>query len=162
MDIQWDDIFHFGMSPVEMVVRGTITYWFIFLLMRIAGRRDAGSLGMADLLLIVLIADAAQNAMAADYKNVPDGLVLIATLFGWSVTIDRVSYHVPATRPFLHPPKLCVIRDGQLQRKAMRRESLTLDELMSELRQHGVSELADVRRAYIEQDGSISVLKKRE
>jgi uncharacterized membrane protein YcaP (DUF421 family) len=159
MEIHWDEILQFGMSPAEMAIRGTITYWFIFLLMRFAGRRDVGSLGIADLLVVVLIADAAQNSMAGDYKNVPDGLVLIATIVAWSLVIDRVSYYVPATRPFLHPPKLCIIKDGVPQRKAMRRESMTMDEVMSELRQHGIDDLASVRRAYIEQDGSVSVLR---
>lgn len=161
MDIQWDNIIKFSMSPLEIMIRGTLTYWFIFVLLRIAGRRDVGSLGIADLLVVVLIADAAQNAMAGEYKAVPDGMVLIATIVFWSVVIDRVAYAWPATRPFLQPPKLCLIKDGQLQKRAMRRESMTLEDLQSELRQKGVEDLAEVRRAYLEADGSVSVIKKK-
>jgi uncharacterized membrane protein YcaP (DUF421 family) len=160
MDIQWDNIIKFSMSPLEIVIRGTLTYWFIFLLLRIAGRRDIGSLGIADLLVVVLIADAAQNAMAGEYKAVPDGMVLIATIVFWSVFIDRVAYVWPAARPFLQPPKLCLVKDGQLQRRAMRRESITPEDLQSELRQKGVEDVAQVRLAYLEPDGSISVIKK--
>jgi uncharacterized membrane protein YcaP (DUF421 family) len=160
MDIQWDEIFKFSMSPVEMIIRGSLTYWFIFILLRIAGRRDIGSLGIADLLVVVLISDAAQNAMAGEYKSVPDGMVLITTIIFWTVFIDRLQYYCPSVRPFLQPPKLCIVKDGQLQRRAMRRESLTLDELESELRQKGISEISAVRRAYIEPDGSISVIQR--
>jgi uncharacterized membrane protein YcaP (DUF421 family) len=160
MDIQWDEIFKFSMSPVEMIIRGSLTYWFIFILLRIAGRRDIGSLGIADLLVVVLISDAAQNAMAGEYKSVPDGMVLITTIIFWTVFIDRLQYYCPPVRPFLQPPKLCIVKDGQLQRRAMRRESLTVDELESELRQKGISEISAVRRAYIEPDGSISVIQR--
>ncbi|ARP86015.1 hypothetical protein CAL13_07200 [Bordetella genomosp. 9] len=160
MDIQWENIFTFSMSPIEIIIRGTITYWFIFILMRLAGRRDVGSLGMADVLVVVLISDAAQNAMAGEYKAVPDGMVLIATIVFWSVFIDRLAYAFPRVRPLLQPPKLCIVKDGELQRRAMRRESITPDELESELRQKGITDVADVRRAYIEPDGSISVIKR--
>lgn len=160
MDIQWDEIIKFSMSPVEIMIRGTLVYWFIFILLRLAGRRDIGSLGIADLLVVVLIADAAQNAMAGEYKSVPDGMVLIATLVFWSVFIDRLAYAWPAVRPFLQPPKLCLVKDGQLQKEGMRRESITLDDLESELRQKGITDVSQVRRAYLESDGSISVIKK--
>ncbi|OZI61481.1 DUF421 domain-containing protein [Bordetella genomosp. 11] len=160
MDIQWKDIIAFSMSPAELAIRGTLTYWFIFILLRVAGRRDVGSLGMADLLVVVLIADAAQNAMAGEYKSVPDGMVLIATIVFWSVVIDRVAYVCPVLRPFLIPPKLCIVKDGQMQKRAMRRESITVDELKSELRQKGIEDISQVRHAYIEPDGSVSVIKR--
>ncbi|AOB32019.1 hypothetical protein AKI39_16875 [Bordetella sp. H567] len=159
MDIQWENIIKFSMSPIEIVIRGTLTYWFIFILLRLAGRRDVGSLGIADLLVVVLIADAAQNAMAGEYKAVPDGMVLIATIVFWSFVVDRVAFAFPIVRPFLMPPKLCLVKDGQLQRRAMRRESITSDELASELRQKGVEDISEVRRAYLEPDGSVSVIK---
>lgn len=162
MDIQWENIIKFSMSPVEIMIRGTMTYWFIFILLRLAGRRDVGSLGMADLLVVVLIADAAQNAMAGEYKSVPDGMVLIATIVFWSVFIDRLAYICPAVRPFLIPQKLCLVKDGQVQRRAMRRESITADDLQSELRQKGIEDVSQVRRAYLEPDGSISVIKRKE
>ncbi len=160
MHIEWDNIFHFSVSPWEIMLRGTIVYWFIFVLMRLGGRRDIGSLGMADLLVIVLIADAAQNAMADDYRAVPDGLVLIATLFFWSVFIDRLGYYSKTAQRWLTPARLCIVRNGALQLRAMRREYMTREELFSELRQQGVADLAEVRYAYMEPDGSISVIRQ--
>lgn len=157
--MDWQEVFSFSISPLEIIVRGSATYWFIFILLRVTGRRDIGSIGIADLLVIVLIADAAQNAMAGDYKSVPDGCVLIGTIVFWSVAIDWMGYYSPTLRRWLEPPKLCLVRDGVAQRRAMRREHVTMDELQSELRGHGVDDLAQVRRAYMEPDGSISVIR---
>ena len=92
MDPDWSTMFTFSVAPLEIFIRGTIVYWFIFVLLRLAGRRDVGSLGVADMLVLVLIADAAQNAMAGEYKSILDGMVLISTILGWTVLVDRVSY----------------------------------------------------------------------
>jgi uncharacterized membrane protein YcaP (DUF421 family) len=162
LNVDWDQIFQFSMSPLEIIIRGTATYWFIFILLRLAGRRDIGTLGMADLLVLVLIADAAQNAMAGEYTAVPDGFVLIATIVFWSVFIDRVGYFWPAARRLLEPSKLCLIRDGVVQRRALRREYITIEELQSELRHKGITDFAKVHRAYMESDGTISAIKKRD
>ncbi len=159
MDVEWSSLFELTMPPLEIVVRGTLVYWFIFLLLRMAGRRDLGSMGISGILLLVLIADAAQNAMAAEYKSVGEGMILIATLVFWSVVVDRVSYFVPASRPLLAPQRICLIKDGVMQRRGMRKEYVTEDELMAELRLQGIDDIAQVRRAYIEEAGEVSVLR---
>jgi len=158
--VDWSGMLEWSVSPLEIFLRGTLTYWFIFIVMRVVGRRDTGSLGMADLLVLVLIADAAQNAMAGEYKAVPDGMVLILTIVLWSVVIDRLAYWSPLARRILQPAELCLIRNGQVQRRALRREGLTMDDLMSELRQKGVDDTSVVKVAYIEPDGSVSVVRR--
>ena len=90
MDPDWSAMFTFSVSPVEIIIRGSIVYWFIFVLLRVAGRRDLGSFGVADMLVLVLIADAAQNAMAGEYTSIVDGLILVATIVGWTVVVDWV------------------------------------------------------------------------
>ncbi|HET8598495.1 MAG TPA: YetF domain-containing protein [Castellaniella sp.] len=155
----WSEMFTFSVPPLEIVIRGSLTYWFIFVVLRMAGRRDIGSLGVADMLVLVLIADAAQNGMAGEYVSVIDGMILIATIVGWTVLIDRVIYSVPALSRALAVEHVCLVRDGTLVRRNMRREAITEAELMSELRLQGIDSLARVRRAYIEADGNISVLK---
>lgn len=157
MDVQWDALFRFDVAPLELILRGTLMYWFIFVALRMAGRRDLGSLGISSILLLVLIADAASNGMSANYQSVGEGMVLVGTLFFWSVFVDRISYFFPATRALLSPDRICLVRDGVMQRRAMRQEYITEEELMAELRLRGVNELAEVRRAYIEETGEVSV-----
>ena len=159
MDVDWPALFRLTVPPLELIVRGTVMYWFILLVLRMAGRRDVGSLGVADMLVLVLIADAAQNGMAGQYQSITDGAILVAVIVGWVALIDRLTYFLPWLGRLLESDKVCLVRDGQMLRRSMRREYITPEELMSELRQHGVDKLSDIRRAYIEPDGNISVLK---
>lgn len=151
-------LFSLTLSPLEIVVRGTAVYWFLFVLFRFVMRRDAGSIAMAALLLLILIADAAQNAMAGEYKSIADGCVLVATLAGWNYVLDWCSYRFPALRRVLEAKPLLLITDGRPLRANMRREFITLEEIESKLREAGVARMADVRKAYLESDGEISLL----
>lgn len=161
MTPDWSAMFSFSVSPVEIIIRGSIVYWFIFVLLRVAGRRDVGSFGVADMLVLVLIADAAQNAMAGEYKSIVDGLILVSTIVGWTVIVDRVAYFFPPVARLLSPNRVCLVHDGILVKRNLRREYLTEEELMSELRLKGISDLKEVHRAFMESDGDISVLKRR-
>ncbi|MFD4838045.1 DUF421 domain-containing protein [Achromobacter sp. NPDC058515] len=161
MSPDWSAMFTFSVSPLEIFIRGSTVYWFIFVLLRVAGRRDVGSFGVADMLVLVLIADAAQNAMAGEYKSIVDGLVLVSTIVGWTVVVDRVSYFVRPVGRLLASDRVCLVHDGVIARRNLRREYITEEELMSELRVRGIADLGEVHRAYIEADGNISVLKRR-
>jgi len=157
----WHGMFAFSVSPFEILARGTLVYWFIFILLRVAGRRDIGSVGVADMLVLVLIADAAQNAMAGEYRSVTDGLVLVATIVGWTYLVDRVFYYFPHLGQRLSPDRVCLVRDGVILGRNLRREFITEDELRAELRLKGIDDVAAVRRAYMESTGEISVLRAR-
>ena len=160
MSIDWAALFSFSISPLELIVRGTAMYWFLFLMFRFLMRRETGSVGMADILLLVLVADAAQNAMAGEYRSIVDGMVLVATIAGWDYAIDWASYELPALRPFLEPPAVRLVRNGHILSRSLRREHINEAELMAKLREAGVKELSEVQAAYLESDGQISVLKR--
>lgn len=85
------------------------------MLLRFVLRRDAGSIGLADILLLVLIADASQNAMAGDYKTVADGVVLVSTIVGWNWLTDWASFRYPAVRRFTEAPPLVLVRRGRIE-----------------------------------------------
>lgn len=158
MAVDWHGMFVPTQSVPELMLRGTVMYLFILALMRVF-RREAGSLSIADLLVVVLVADAAQNAMAAEYHSVTEGVVLVATIFLWNYALDWLSYR---SRPFyrlLHPAPLPVVKDGKIQRRNLRAELLTMDDLRSLLREHGVEDVREVKRSFIEPDGHLSVIK---
>lgn len=156
--IDWHSLFVPSMSLLELVLRGTAVYLFLIVMLRLF-RRDAGALGAADLLVIVIIADAAQNAMSVQYHSLTEGAVLIATIFGWNYGLDWLSYRSTAVRQLLQPAPLLLVRNGQLQRRNLRAEMLTVDDLMAQLRQHGIEKIESVRRCYLEGDGHLSVIK---
>ena len=161
MSIDWAGLFEFTVSPLELFVRGTIIYWFLFLVFRLVLHRDVGAIGIADVLLLVLVADAAQNAMAAEYRSVTDGLILVSTIIGWNVVIDWLAYRFPLVRRLAQPPALLLVRDGAILRGNLRRELMTVDDLMAKLREHGVEQLGEVRTVRMEADGTISVIKRK-
>jgi uncharacterized membrane protein YcaP (DUF421 family) len=154
------DAFALQLNPLELVLRGSAVYWALFLLFRFVLRRDAGSLGIADILLLVLIADASQNAMSGGYDSVGDGLVLVATIAGWNWLMDWASYRYRWVRRLAEPTPLVLVRRGRMIRRNMRREYLTNAELMACLREQGIDKLADVKMARMEPDGQISVIRE--
>ena len=157
--MDWSSLIEFNVSPVELVVRGSLLYWFLFLVFRFVLRRDAGGLGVADVLLVVLVADASQNAMTGGYTSVAEGLVLVSTLIGWNWLLDWAAFRWRAVRRFVEPRALPLIHNGRVVHRNLRAEFLTLEALHGHLRQNGVTSPAQVRRACMESDGQISVLK---
>lgn len=154
------ELLSFGMSPLELVLRGSVMYWVLFLLLRFVVRRDTGAIGIPDILLLVLVADAAQNAMAGGYQTLAEGLLLVATLVGWNWLMDWASFRFKPVRRFIEPPPVVLVRHGQLIHRNLRREFVTIPELMASLRSHGVDKLADVKIARMEPDGGISVIRE--
>lgn len=152
------DLLQFSVSPLELIVRGTAMYWFLFLVFRFIMRRDVRAVGIADVLLLVLIADAAQNAMSGGYTSIAEGFVLIATLLSWNYALDRLAYYSPGFRKFTEPKPLLLIEGGRVLAHNLRREFITRDDLDAQLRQNGVSSLEAVKAAYLESDGKFSVV----
>lgn len=155
-----DDIFRLSMNPAELVLRGTVVYWLLYLLFRFVMRRDVGSIAIADVLLLVLIADASQNAMAGGYSSITEGAILVGTIAGWNYLLDWMAYRFPALRKVLEAPPLVLVRDGRLLRANMRREMVTLEELKAKLREQGLDGLDEVKVARMESDGQITVIKR--
>jgi uncharacterized membrane protein YcaP (DUF421 family) len=160
LDVDWAEVFGLGLSPLELFARGTAMYWFLFLVFRFVVRRDVGSVGVADILILVIVADAAQNAMSGEYNSVADGCVLVGTLIFWNVLLDRLSFRYPRFRMFATAPPLCIVRDGKVLRKNMRREYITDEELWTQLREQGVESLDEVKTVHVEMDGKFSVIKR--
>jgi uncharacterized membrane protein YcaP (DUF421 family) len=156
--MDWGEMFRPD-HAVDVFVRGSVIYLALFVLLRVVVRRRMGSLAPSDLLVIVLLADAAQNGMAGEYKSVSDGVVLCATIIFWATALDWLAFRSRWFRRVLEPDPLCIVREGRLQRDNMKREMLRDEDVESLLRQDGVSDLAEVRAAYLEPDGKVSVLR---
>lgn len=154
----WHAMFVPSVSAGELILRGTIMYWFILVLMRVF-RREAGTLSVPDLLVVVLVADAAQNGMSAEYRSLTEGAILVGTIFAWNYALDWSAYRYPFVRRLLEPPPLPLIKNGSLLPRNLRSELLTVADLMSQLRQHGVEDARQVKRCNIEPDGRLSVIK---
>jgi uncharacterized membrane protein YcaP (DUF421 family) len=159
-DVDWSRLFVPNGSLAEIFIRGTVIYLVLFAVMRLLPRREVGGLGAADILVIVLIADAVQQGMAGKYESITEALLLAGTIFLWATAIDWLDFRFPNLRLAEGPPVM-VVRNGRVLRRNLDREQVTVDEVMAQLRQHGYENLEDVRSAYIEGDGQFSVVGRR-
>lgn len=157
--MDWKSLFSFDVPLFEIILRGSVMYIALFILLRVILKRQAGSLGMTDLLLITLLADASQNGMAGEYMSLPSGIVLVSTIIFWSYAFDWLAYRSPWFHGLIEPPPLPLIENGKLLRRNMRRELITEDELMSQLREQGLDDLGKVKKAYMEPEGHISIVQ---
>jgi len=148
-------------SLLETIARGVVMYLTVLLLMRylIRGRTSAS---MPDLLVVVLIADAAQNAMSAQYNSISNGIVLVTTIIGMSTLLDVLGRRFKAVEHFIHPEPRELVADGRFVQKTLRSEFMTENEVMSQLRLQGVDRVEDVKASYLEGTGEVSVIKKQQ
>ena len=147
-------------SVAESIIRGSIMYLALVVILRFLMKRRTGALSIADLLVIVVVADAAQNAFSREYRSVTEGLLLVLTIVFWDRLLDWLAYKYPVVRRLLHAPPRLLVRDGKALKQSLARESLTEKELMSHLRQQGVDRIEEVKEAYLEDDGQISVIRR--
>ena len=131
-------------SLLETVVRGVVVYLSIFVLLRVILRGRTSAVTVSDLLVLVLIADAAQNAMASDYLSITTG----------------IAFRFESMRRFVHPEHKPLVIDGRVLRKTLNDELITEGELLTQLRLNGVEEVTEVKAAYLEGNGEISVIKR--
>lgn len=160
MSLDWGEIFGLSVSPLELIVRGTAMFLFLFLIFRVVVRRRIGAVGMADILLLVIVADAAQNGMAGEYRSVTEGAILVGTIIAWSWLIDWLNFRIPALQTWLEAPPLLLVDNGRLLHRNLRHEFVTEEELKSKLREKGVDDVRQVAKAYMEPDGTVSVIKR--
>jgi len=153
------ELFALHVSPLELVVRGTLTYWFLLLVFRFVLRRDPGSMGVADILFVVIVADASQNGMSGSYQTLAEGFILVGTLVAWNYALDWAAFRWEAVHKLTEPPPLQLVKDGQMLMRHLRKEFLTREDVQAQLRQAGVEDVRRVRAAYLEGDGKLSVLK---
>lgn len=157
--VNWHDMIIPSQSLLEVCIRGTITYWIIYLCMRLF-RRGAGQLSISDLLLITMISDAAQNAMAGTYNSISEGAVLILTLVFWDYAIDWMGYKKVIFGKFAKPEPILLVRNGRLIRQNMEKELMDEEELISLLREKDVDDYKKIKTCYLEATGNISVILK--
>jgi len=133
----------------------------LFVLLRLTMKRIGGMITLGEILMIALVAAAAQNSIASNHESIGDGVILVATIAFWAYALDWAGYRFPAFQRFYNPPALLLVKNGRMIRRNMRQELITEDELMGQLHQNGVSDIKEVKEAYMEGDGSITVISKK-
>ncbi len=152
----------FDRTLLEIVFRTSIIYVAVLLGLRLTGKREVGQMTPFDLVLLILIANAVQNAMTGPDNSVSGGLVAAGTLLVLNFLLSRLVFRNRRLRRVIEGTPTILVRDGQLMMKNLESEHIDPDEIRQALREHGVSTPEEVGLAVLEIDGSISVLRKDE
>lgn len=155
--MDWSSLLLLDVPPPEIVLRGTAMYLSIFVLLRVVFKREAGATGITDLLVVVLIADAAQNGLSGDYHSISSGLLLVGTIVFWAAALNFLAWKFSWVERLIRPHPLPLVKNGEVLRRNLAKELMTESELYSHLREQGATRLADVHLARMEPDGKLSV-----
>jgi uncharacterized membrane protein YcaP (DUF421 family) len=145
---------------MDLVLRAVAMFLFLFVLTRIIGKRELGSLQPFDLLLLIILGDALQQGMTQDDYSITGAVLIVGTFASLQVLLSWMSFRFPRTRPILEGEPIIVIQNGEPIARNLRRERLTIDDLTEGARRQGIAHLADVHFAILETDGTLSFLQK--
>lgn len=147
------------MELVEIVGRSLAVYLAVLLGLRLGGRRELGQLTPFDLVVILLVANAVQNAMVGADTSLAGGLVAAATLLVVNASVARLRLRSPRLRQLVEGVPVVLIQHGEWVQANLRHEGLTEDEVLAAVREHGdIGEVEHVALAVLETDGSVSVV----
>jgi uncharacterized membrane protein YcaP (DUF421 family) len=144
----------------EIILRTAIVYVVVLLLLRVAGKRELGQMTPFDLVVILVIANAVQNAMTGGDNSLIGGVIAAATLTGVNIAVGRWGSRVPVFRRLVASEPTLLLQDGKPIQAHLDRERVDVEELEMAARQHGIAELSEVAAAILEEDGSISIIPK--
>ena len=146
---------------MDLTVRAIALFLFVYLITRIIGRRELSSLEPFDLILLIVMGDAIQQGLTQDDYSVTGALIVIGTFAILQVLVSYLSFRFPKLRPALDGEPIVIVQDGRAIEKNMKRERITLEEVMVEARQQQVASLDDIAWAVLETSGKVSVIPKQ-
>ena len=151
-------MFELGTPWWQIVVRTLAVYGAVLIGLRLVGKRQLGQMSIADLVVILLIANAVQNAMVGPDASLQGGILAAVTLLAVNLVLTRALAHSPFAERLLEGVPTLLVKDGAYVLENLRREGLAHDEVDMAIREHGIGDLSGVRIAYLEPDGTISVI----
>jgi len=147
---------------MDIVIRGIVVFVFLYVLMRIIGRRELSSLEPFDLILLVVLGDAVQQGLTQDDYSLTGALLAVGTIAMLQLVVSWTNFRFPRMRPYLDGEPICVVRNGEPIMKNLNRERVTLDDLAAAMRQQHIASFGEIEWAIMETNGAISFIKKSE
>jgi uncharacterized membrane protein YcaP (DUF421 family) len=151
-------VFTLDVNGFEIVARTIVIYTVLVLALRAAGKREIGQMAPFDLVVILLISNAVQNAMVGGDVSVTGGLIAAGVLVGANYGVATARERVTWLREAVEGTPTIIVSGGKLIRQNLRREGIDEEEVLMAIREHGVPDLGGVRLAVLETDGSISIV----
>jgi uncharacterized membrane protein YcaP (DUF421 family) len=148
----------FALTPDlwQVVLRTAIVYILVLAGLRLAGKREMGELASFDFVMILLLANAVQNAMTGPNTSVTGGVVAAATLLVINFSVSALVHRYPRLRRIILGQRTTLIEQGIPQLDTLEREHIDEDEIMTAAREHDILKISDIRTAWLEVDGNIT------
>jgi len=147
---------------MELIIRATVVYWFLWLVVRGTGKRSLSELTPLDLLLLVVIGDMAQQGVTQEDMSITGAVMTVSVFVVWTLLADALARRSQPAQRLLAGEPVIVLRNGEPLTDRLNRERLTLDDLAEAARVEGISDLSDVEFAVLETDGKFSFLTRNE
>jgi uncharacterized membrane protein YcaP (DUF421 family) len=145
---------------MELVLRATAVYFFLWLVTRGVGKRELSELTAFELILMVVMGDLIQQGVTQEDLSITGAVLAVGTLSFWIIVFGYLTYRFKRVRPAFEGLPVVVVRDGQPLEQVMRIERLTLDDLKEEARDQGLSDLGQIRLGVMEPDGKFSFITR--
>ena len=146
---------------MDIAIRSVFMFLFVYLLMRVLGRRELSSLEPFDMILLIVLGDAIQQGLTQDDYSVTGAMIVISTIGSLAVATSYLNFRIPWVRRVLDGQPIVMVQDGKVIEKNLRRERITVDELAEEARGQQIASLEDVQWAVFEPSGKISFIMKQ-
>jgi uncharacterized membrane protein YcaP (DUF421 family) len=143
---------------LNIILRSLAVYFFMIIAIRVFGKKELAQLSVIDLVFILLISNAVQNAMVGPDTTLQGGLIAAASLFAANYTLKKVLYRNQKLSSLVQGDVILLIHNGKVNEENCHKAEITLSELEETVREHGASEIKDVDLAMLEVDGNISVI----
>ena len=155
------ELFDLSIPWWEIVLRGTIVYFVLLLLLRLSGKRTVGQFTPFDLLVLVLLGDAMQGSMIAGDESLAGGVVLVVTLLGWNKLMGWLTSRSRRLERAVEGRPVVLARNGHVYGEALDRCKLNIDDLQEAMRNADCGSISLIRLAMLEKDGKISVVTRQ-
>src|SRR5438270_6124636 len=146
-------------AVLALVVRSVVVYVFLMVALRLAGRRELGQMTTFDLVLLLVLANAVQNAINAGDNSLTSGLISAATLLVINFAVGEATYRWRWFERLVQGRPCPLVREGKLILRNMKKERITLEELRSALRKQGIDGVSQCKHAQLESDGTLTAVR---
>ena len=148
----------FNNEYLNIIVSSVAVYLFIIIAIRVSGRKELAQLSVIDLVFILLISNAVQNAMVGNNTSLEGGLVAAGALFIVNFVLKLLMYRFSRFSRLIQGSEIMLIYNGVINRENLKKAKLSMEEIEEAVREHGVADIKEVNLAVLEVDGNISVL----
>ncbi|UOE39371.1 MULTISPECIES: DUF421 domain-containing protein [Chryseobacterium] len=149
-------------SILNIVFRSLCVYLFMIFAIRLFGKNQLSQLNAGDVVLLLLISNAVQNAMVGENTSLEGGIVAALVLFIANFILKRLMFSNRSVAKFLEEDPVILVKDGVADATALRKVKITIDELNESIREHGIESLKNVKLAILEVDGNVSIVSEDE